>query len=102
MKQTLYSNECISAEKQPTEFNIKSYRNEVFLIISLKTVFENLNLVKSYDKTNPDVLVFSLRDKYWWCLTSFGQDTFRRSNSAFYTLPSFLIGATLKGKDLLL
>ena len=24
-------------------------------LISLKTVFENLNLVKSYDKTNPNV-----------------------------------------------
>ena len=34
------------------------------MIISLKTVFENLNLVKCYDKTNPNVFVFSLRDRY--------------------------------------
>ena len=27
---------------------------------SLKTVFENLNLVKSYDKTNPNDSVFGL------------------------------------------
>ena len=56
MKQTLHSNECISAEKQSAEFNLKSYREEVFFIISLKTVFENLNLVKSYDEINPNVL----------------------------------------------
>ena len=73
MKQTLYSNECISAEKQSTEFNLKSYREEVILIISLKTVFENLNLVKSYDKTNPNIFVLNLRDKYRRGLTSFGQ-----------------------------
>ena len=30
------------------------------MIASLKTVFKNLNLVKSYDKTNPNVFVFSL------------------------------------------
>ena len=64
MKQTLFSNECISLEKQSTEFNLKSYREDVFLIILLKTVFENLNLVKSYDKTNPIVFVLNLRDKY--------------------------------------
>ena len=64
MKNTLYSNECISAEKQATEFNLKSYRVEVFLIISLKTVLENLYLVKGYDKTNLNVCVFGQRDKY--------------------------------------
>ena len=73
--QTLYSNDCISAEKQSTEFNLKSYKEEVFWIISLKTVFENLNIVKSYDKTNPNVFVFSLPDKYKWGLTSFVQYT---------------------------
>ena len=50
-----------------------AYGEEVFLIISLKTVFENLNLVKSYDKTNPNVFVFCLWEKYRWGLTSFGQ-----------------------------
>ena len=55
MKQALYSNECISAEKQSIELNLRSYREEAFWIISLKTVTENLNLVKSYDKTNPNV-----------------------------------------------
>ena len=64
MKQTLYLNACISAEKQSTEFNLKSYREEVFLIILLKTVFENLNPVKNYDKTKSNAFVFSLRDKY--------------------------------------
>ena len=38
-----------------------------FFIISLKTVFEYLNLVKDHDKTNPNVFVFNLRDKYRWC-----------------------------------
>ena len=73
MKQTLYSNECISAEKQSTEFNLKSYREEVIFIILLKTVFEKLNLVKSYDKTNPNIFVLNLQDKYRRGLTSFGQ-----------------------------
>ena len=45
----------------------------MFLIISLKTVFENLNLVKGYDKANPNSFVFSLQDNYRWGLTSFGQ-----------------------------
>ena len=73
MKQTLYSNECIPAENLSTKFNLKSDREEVFLIISLKTVFNNLNIVKSYDKTNQNLFVFSLRDKYGWGLTFFGQ-----------------------------
>ena len=47
MKQDLYSNEWISAENQSAEINPKAYREEVFLVILLKTLFENLNLVKS-------------------------------------------------------
>ena len=42
-------------------------------MVSLKTVFENLNLVKRYDKTYPNVFVFSLWEKCRWGLTSFGQ-----------------------------
>ena len=56
----MYSNVWISVESQSTEINLQAYRQEVFFIVSPKTVFENLNLVKSYDKTNPDVFVFSL------------------------------------------
>ena len=62
-----------SQQKKSIEFNLKLYREEAFWIISLKNVTENLNLVKSYDKTNSNVFVFSLRDKYRWGLTSFGQ-----------------------------
>ena len=54
MKQGLYANECFLAENQSTEINLKAYREELFLIVSLKTVFEILNLVKSYDKTKPN------------------------------------------------
>ena len=60
-------------KKHSIEFNFKSYREEVFFIISQKTVFENLNLVKNYGKTNPNVFVLNLRDKCRWGLTSFGQ-----------------------------
>ena len=60
-------------KKQSTESILKPYREEVILNFSLKTVFENLNLVKSYDKINSNVFVFSLRDKYRWGLASFGQ-----------------------------
>ena len=41
MKQDLYSNECISAEKQSTEINLEAYREEVFFIVMLKTVFKD-------------------------------------------------------------
>ena len=61
------------SKKQSTAFNLKWYREEVLLIIWLKTVFENLNLVESYDKTNLNVFVLSVRDKYRWGLTSLGQ-----------------------------
>ena len=64
MKQGLYSNEWISAEIQPAETNPKAYTEEVFLIVSLKTLFEKLNLVKSYDKTNQTVFVLSLWKKH--------------------------------------
>ena len=63
----------MSAEKQSTEIGLKTYREDVFLIISLKTVFENLHLVKSYNKTNRNVFVPCLWEKYRWGLTSFGQ-----------------------------
>ena len=73
MKQDLYSYEWISAEIQSAEMNPKANGDEEFFIGSLKTMFENLNLVKSYDETNPTVFVFSLSDKYRWGLISFGQ-----------------------------
>ena len=41
VKQDLYSNECISAEKQSTEINLEAYREEVFFIVMLKTVFKD-------------------------------------------------------------
>ena len=73
MKQGLYSNEWISAEIQSAEINPQAYREEVFLIVLLKPLFENLNLAKSYNKTNPTDFIFSLWEKYRWDLTSFGQ-----------------------------
>ena len=76
MKRDMYSNEWISAENQSTKINLQAYTEEVFLIVSPKTLFENLNLVKNYEKTNPDVFVFSLWKKYRWGLTSFGQYIF--------------------------
>ena len=50
----------ISVEIQSAEIDPKAYREEVFFIVSLKTLFENLNLVIRYDKTNPTVFVLSL------------------------------------------
>ena len=47
------SRQKISQQKLIFKYIEKRY----FFIVSPKTVFENLNLVKSYDKTNPDVLV---------------------------------------------
>ena len=44
MKRGLYANEGISAENQSTENSLKAYREEVFLIVLLKTEFENLNV----------------------------------------------------------
>ena len=66
MKQDLYSNEWISTEIQSAEINPQAYREEVFLIVSLKTLFENLHLVKSYDrpKTSLTDSIFSLWEKY--------------------------------------
>ena len=49
-----------------------AHREEVLLIVSLKTVFENLNLVNSYDYTILNHLVLSLWVKYIWGLTYFG------------------------------
>ena len=54
MKQGLCSNEWTSAEIHSVEINPTAYK-EALLIVSLKTLFENFNLVKSYDKTNPTV-----------------------------------------------
>ena len=54
MKQGLYTNEWISGEIQSAEISHKAYRVEVFLIVSLKTLFENSNLIKSNEKTNPN------------------------------------------------
>ena len=51
-----YSYEWISAENLSTEINLQAYSEEVFLIMLLKTVFENFNLVKSNNKTNPNDL----------------------------------------------
>ena len=69
MKQGLYSNEWISTEIQSAEINPQAYREKVFLIVSLKTWFENLHLVKSYDQTNPTgwfCIYGSLWEKYRW------------------------------------
>ena len=63
MKQGLYSNEWISTEIQSAEINPQAYRGEVFLIVSLKTLFENLHLIERYDKSNPTDFVFSLWEK---------------------------------------
>ena len=38
-------------DNQSAEINVKAYREEVFFIVSLETVFYNLNLDKSYDKS---------------------------------------------------
>ena len=73
MKQDLYSYEWISAEIQSAEMNPRANREEEFLIVSLKTMFENSNLVESYDETNSTAFVVSLSDKYRWGLISFGQ-----------------------------
>ena len=48
MKQGLFSNEWISAEIQSAEISPKAYREEVFLIVLLKILFENLNLETRY------------------------------------------------------
>ena len=66
----------ISAENQSAEINLKAYREEVCLIVSLQAVIENLNLVKSYDRTNPNDFVFNLWEKYRWGFTSFDQYMF--------------------------
>ena len=58
------------------EINLKAYGEEVFLIVSLKTVFEYLHLAKGYYKINLIVFVFSLWENYRWGLTSFGQYIF--------------------------
>ena len=63
MKQGLCLNEWISVESQSTEISLKLDREEVFLIVSLKTVVENLNQLKSYNKTNPTVFILSLWEK---------------------------------------
>ena len=73
MKRDLYSNGWISAKNQSPEIYPQAYREEIFFIVSLKILFKNLNLVKSYDTTNPTVFAFSLWKKYRWGLTSFGQ-----------------------------
>ena len=81
MKLDLYSYEWISVEIQSAEMNPRANRVEEFFIVSLKTLFENLNLVKCCDKTNPTGFVFSLSDKYRWGLISFGQ--YRHSTIPF-------------------
>ena len=60
MKQGLYSNEWISAEILSAAINPEAYREAVSFIVSLKTLSENFNLVKSYNKTNPTDFVFFL------------------------------------------
>ena len=60
MKQDLYSNGWISTENQSGEIYPLACRDEVFFIISLRTLFEILNLVKSFDKTNLTAFAFSL------------------------------------------
>ena len=59
MKQGLFSNEWLSAEVQSAEINPKAYREETFLIVSLKILFKKLNNLFSIfisnksDKTQP-------------------------------------------------
>ena len=60
MKKDMYSNEWISAEIQSVEINSKAHREKEFMIVLLKTLYENFNIVKSHDKTNLTVFVFSL------------------------------------------
>ena len=48
--------------------------------VSLKTVLENLNLVKCYDKTNSNDFVFNLWEKHRWGLISFGQYITQKRN----------------------
>ena len=60
MKKDMYSNEWISAEIESAEIDPKAHREKVFMIVLLKTLFENFNVVKSHDKTNQTVFVFSL------------------------------------------
>ena len=43
----MFSNGWLSAENQSAEIYPQAYKEEVFLIVSLKTLFENLNVVKS-------------------------------------------------------
>ena len=82
MKRGMYSNEWISAENQSTKINLQAYTEEFFFNCFAENFVENLNLVKSYDKTNPDVFVFSLWRKYRWGLTSFGQYIYRKCSMA--------------------
>lgn len=53
--------------------NHKAYREEVYLIVSPKTVFENLKLVKVTITQIRRFLYFVYEEKYRWDLTSFGQ-----------------------------
>ena len=100
MKQDLYANEWLSAETQSTETNLKPYREDVFLVVSPKTVFEKLNLVKSYDKTNPIVFVFSLSEKYRRGLTSFGQYILNSYYAVRFSLKLKIIAYTVDSRYL--
>ena len=73
MKQDLYSNVWVSAENQSTKLYPTAYREEVLFFLSMKILYENLNLVISYDKINLTVFVLSLWDQFRWGLNSFGQ-----------------------------
>ena len=53
-----------SLQKFSQQKLILRHREEVTLIVLLKTLFENLNLVESYDETHPIAFVFSLWEKY--------------------------------------
>ena len=81
MKQGLYSNEWISTEIQSAEINPQAYREEVCLIVSLKTLFENLHLVKVTIRQIRLILYFVYGKKCRWGLTSLGQYTLVDSNS---------------------
>ena len=57
----------------------------------MKILCENFTLVKSYGKTNINVFVLSLWEKYRWGLTSFGQFIIRAAskperNNVFYII----------------
>ena len=63
MKQGLYSKKWISAEIKSAEINSNAHKEEVFLIVSLKTLFENLNRVKTITIRQIQLFVYLIYGK---------------------------------------